>query len=92
MVFPGLWPGAAALFSGGEGHGRSERRWFSAIRDCLYVVTTGSGPVARRREVHMLFPNRRDRQVAARAGILRSLSTGQAMNRLYLYKREKVFI
>ena len=40
----------------------------------------------------MLFPNRRDRQVAARAGILRSLSTGQAMNRLYLYKREKVFI
>ena len=43
MVFPGLWPGAAALFSGGEGHGMSERRWFSAIRDCLYVVTTGSG-------------------------------------------------
>jgi hypothetical protein len=27
-----------------------------------------------------------------KAGILRSLSTGQAMNRLYLYKREKVFI
>jgi hypothetical protein len=41
---------------------------------------------------YMLFPNRRDRQVAARAGILRSLSRGQAMNRLYLYKREKVFI
>jgi hypothetical protein len=29
-----------------------------------------------------MLPNRRDRQVAARAGILRSLSTGQAMNRL----------
>lgn len=42
-VVPGLWPGAASLFSGGEGHGISERRWFSAIRDYLYVVTTGSG-------------------------------------------------
>jgi len=43
MVFPGLRPGAAALFSGGEGHGISERRWFSAIRNHLYVVTTYLG-------------------------------------------------
>ena len=40
----------------------------------------------------MLLPNRRGRESAARAGILGSLSTGQAMNRLYLYKREEVFI
>lgn len=40
----------------------------------------------------MFLPNRRGRESAAREGILRSLFTGQAMNRLYLYKREKVFI
>ncbi|MHA4806379.1 hypothetical protein ACX0G0_23595 (plasmid) [Klebsiella pneumoniae] len=38
------------------------------------------GPVAKRWELSLVLPNRRDRQVAARAGILRSLSTGQAMN------------
>ncbi|OCV63291.1 hypothetical protein A9P93_26895 [Klebsiella pneumoniae] len=44
------------------------------------------GPVAKRWELSPMLPNRRDRQVAARAGILRSLSTGQAMNRLCVYR------
>ncbi|HIB5579200.1 TPA: hypothetical protein ACWXAS_005411, partial [Klebsiella pneumoniae] len=45
-----------------------------------------SGPVAERWELSQVLPNRRDRQVAARAGILPSLSTGQAMNRLCVYR------
>ncbi|HHL1396515.1 TPA: hypothetical protein ACQ3CV_004061, partial [Klebsiella pneumoniae] len=45
-----------------------------------------SGPVAKRWELSLVLPNRRDRQVAARTGILRSLSTGQAMNRLCVYR------
>ncbi|OZM22193.1 hypothetical protein CEO49_01055 [Klebsiella variicola] len=45
-----------------------------------------SGPVAQRWELTLVLQNRRDRQVAARAGILRSLSTGQAMNRLCVYR------
>ena len=44
------------------------------------------GPVAKRWELSLVLPNRRDRQVAARAGILCSLSTGQAMNRLCVYR------
>ncbi|AOA94055.1 hypothetical protein AM387_28350 (plasmid) [Klebsiella pneumoniae] len=44
------------------------------------------GPVAKRWELSLVLPNRRDRQVAARAAILRSLSTGQAMNRLCVYR------
>ncbi|ECJ9934385.1 hypothetical protein FQQ78_22595 [Salmonella enterica] len=40
------------------------------------------------REVPLFFPNLRGRESAARAVILRSLSTGQAMNRLCIYKRE----
>ncbi|PXG96452.1 hypothetical protein DMP40_10285 [Klebsiella pneumoniae] len=44
------------------------------------------GPVAERRELSLVLPNRRDRKVAARAGILWSLSTGQAMNRLCVYR------
>ncbi|KJN52563.1 hypothetical protein SS51_19900, partial [Enterobacter roggenkampii] len=34
------------------------------------------------------LPNRRGRESAARAGIFRSLSTGQATNRLYIYMNE----
>ncbi|HBX3796333.1 TPA: hypothetical protein MHZ56_26440 [Klebsiella variicola] len=45
-----------------------------------------SGPVAKRWELSLRLPNRRDREVAARAGILLSLSTGQAMNRLCVYR------
>ncbi|HBX2023350.1 TPA: hypothetical protein MHR78_18695 [Klebsiella variicola] len=45
-----------------------------------------SGPVAKRWELSLMLPNRRDREVAARAGILRSLSTGQAMKRLWVYR------
>ncbi|KPS37429.1 hypothetical protein AN687_24990 [Klebsiella variicola] len=44
------------------------------------------GPVAKRRELSLMLPNRRDRQVAARADIILSLSTGQAMNRLWVYR------
>ncbi|RWT97432.1 hypothetical protein DN602_20595 [Raoultella ornithinolytica] len=44
------------------------------------------GPVAKRWERSLVLTNRRDREVAARAGILRSLSTGQAMNRLCVYR------
>ncbi|MBA2112381.1 hypothetical protein CQA09_27395 [Klebsiella pneumoniae] len=44
------------------------------------------GPVAQRWELFLMLPNRRDRQVAARAGILPSRSTGQAMNRLCVYR------
>ncbi|AIE08596.1 hypothetical protein B6N26_04852 (plasmid) [Salmonella enterica subsp. enterica] len=40
----------------------------------------------------MLFPNRRGRESAARAGILWNLSTGQVMNRLFIYKRERLCI
>ncbi|EFN4112245.1 hypothetical protein FQF87_22560 [Escherichia coli] len=36
--------------------------------------------------VHLVLPNRRDRLVAARAGILPSRSTMQAMNRLWVYR------
>ncbi|HBZ2452151.1 TPA: hypothetical protein MG806_22390 [Klebsiella pneumoniae] len=45
-----------------------------------------SGPVAKRWELSLMLPNRRDREVAARADILWSLSTGQAMNRLCVYR------
>ncbi|HBX8119171.1 TPA: hypothetical protein MIP74_20520 [Klebsiella pneumoniae] len=44
------------------------------------------GPVAQRWELSLVLPNRRDREVAVRAGILRSLSTGQAMKRLCVYR------
>lgn len=44
------------------------------------------GPDAKRWELSLMLPNRRDRQVAARAGILPSRSTGQAMNRLCVYR------
>ncbi|QCD04344.1 hypothetical protein E7703_24805 (plasmid) [Citrobacter portucalensis] len=44
------------------------------------------GPVAERWELSLILPNRRDRQVAARADILRSLSTVRAMNRLWVYR------
>lgn len=40
----------------------------------------------------MVFPNRREREFAARAGILWNLSTGQVMNRLFIYKRERLCI
>ncbi|WP_244474843.1 hypothetical protein, partial [Escherichia coli] len=45
-----------------------------------------SGPVAKRWELSLVLPNRRDRLVAARAGILPSRSTMQAMNRLWVYR------
>ncbi|EEF3817741.1 hypothetical protein GO150_004511 [Salmonella enterica subsp. diarizonae] len=50
------------------------------------VVTKECSSVGARRlwrwEVFLVFPNRRGRESAARAGLF-SLSTGQAVNRLY---------
>ncbi|EDU3770877.1 hypothetical protein C4O09_004433 [Salmonella enterica subsp. enterica serovar Minnesota] len=65
---PGLWPGVASLFSGG-------------IELDVSFVIRSQGPAALRWEVLLLFPNRRGRESAARAGLFR-LSTGQAVNRL----------
>ncbi|EPL4892818.1 hypothetical protein L7U82_005497, partial [Klebsiella pneumoniae] len=56
------------------------------LMNAVTNVVLRSGPVAKRWELSLVLPNRRDRQVAARAGILRSLSTGQAMNRLFVYR------
>ncbi|ASO40416.1 hypothetical protein SF41_22345 [Salmonella enterica] len=62
--------------------------------DKLDVVTTNACflPATMWREVPLSFPNRRGRESAARAVILWSLSTGQAMNRLCIYKRERLCI
>ncbi|EDT3951175.1 hypothetical protein BB106_003746, partial [Salmonella enterica subsp. enterica serovar Oslo] len=49
-------------------------------------------PATMWREVPRSFPNRRGPESAARAVILWSLSTGQAMNRLCIYKRERLCI
>ncbi|HFK9634621.1 TPA: hypothetical protein ACH10M_005781, partial [Klebsiella pneumoniae] len=86
---PGLRPGAAALFSGGEGHLAGKPAPVFMMNNVMNAVTNlvlRSGPVAKRWELFLVLPNRRDRQVAARAGILCSLSTGQAMNRLCVYR------
>ncbi|EIW8761302.1 hypothetical protein BJQ66_28375 [Klebsiella pneumoniae] len=56
------------------------------LMNAVTNVVLRSGPVAERWELSQVLPNRRDRQVAARAGILPSLSTGQAMNRLCVYR------
>ncbi|EAO1991891.1 hypothetical protein E0G79_19070 [Salmonella enterica] len=60
----------------------------------LYVVTTNACflPATMWRAIPLFFPNRCGRESDARAVILWSLSTGQAMNRLYLYKRERLCI
>ncbi|MIP06832.1 hypothetical protein YY63_21275 [Salmonella enterica subsp. enterica] len=69
-MVPALWAGAASLFSGGRG---------------LDVSSVLRARVGARRlwrwEVLSVFPDRRGRESAARAGLLR-LSTGQAVNRL----------
>ncbi|EDQ2186932.1 hypothetical protein GUO98_002820 [Salmonella enterica] len=71
-ITPDFRAGAAALFRTGRG-------WIF----CL----SAEGPGAQRREVLLVFPDRRGRESAARAVILRRLSTGQATNRLCLYKK-----
>ncbi|EAW1322286.1 hypothetical protein AHX51_28385 [Salmonella enterica subsp. diarizonae] len=86
-MVPGLRPGAASLFSGGwgteaeNGHGLVH---FAAV--ILDVVTNFVFSYGARRlwrwGVLLVFLDRRGRESAARAGIIRSLSTGQAMNRL----------
>lgn len=39
----------------------------------------------------MVFPNRRGRESAARAGILWNLFAGQVMNRLFIREKDYVF-
>ncbi|AXZ16467.1 hypothetical protein AM455_27760 (plasmid) [Klebsiella pneumoniae] len=56
------------------------------LMNAVTNVVLRPGPVAERWERSLMLPNRRDRLVAARAGILPSLSTGQAMNRLCVYR------
>ncbi|HBX5736162.1 hypothetical protein FMJ40_25460 [Klebsiella variicola] len=56
------------------------------LLNAVTKVVLRLGPVAKRWELFLVLPNRRDRQVAARADILRSLSIGQAMNRLCVYR------
>ncbi|HBY7285528.1 TPA: hypothetical protein MI627_28465, partial [Klebsiella pneumoniae] len=73
MSFPGLRPGAAALFSGGEGLLAGKPALVFMMNNVMNAVTNlvlRSGPVAKRWELSLVLPNRRDRQVAARAGIL----------------------
>nr|AOA49023.1 hypothetical protein [Citrobacter freundii] len=48
----------------------------SFLLNAVTNLVLRSGPFAKRWELFLMLPNRRDRQVAARAGILRSLSTG----------------
>ncbi|RRF27386.1 hypothetical protein EAO04_27640 [Klebsiella pneumoniae] len=55
------------------------------LMNAVTNVVLRSGP-SRSDGSSLMLPNRRDRLVAARAGILRSLSTGQAMNRLCVYR------
>ncbi|WP_248698387.1 hypothetical protein, partial [Escherichia coli] len=56
------------------------------IMNAVTNLILRSGPVAKRWELSLVLPNRRDRLVAARAGILPSRSTMQAMNRLWVYR------
>lgn len=68
--------------------GTSVRRRFmmNIIMNAVTNLILRSGPVAKRWELSLVLPNRRDRLVAARAGILPSRSTMQAMNRLWVYR------
>ncbi|HBY9727592.1 TPA: hypothetical protein MJA75_24815 [Klebsiella pneumoniae subsp. ozaenae] len=60
----------------------------NSLMNAVTNLILRSGPVAERWELSLTLPNRRDREVAARAGILPSLSTVQATNRLYIYMNE----
>lgn len=85
---PGLRPGSGAFQWWGGAPGRQTGAGFMMIfhLNAVTNVVIRSGPVAKRWELSLRLPNRRDREVAARAGILLSLSTGQAMNRLCVYR------
>ncbi|RRB70469.1 hypothetical protein EIA19_21640 [Escherichia coli] len=52
----------------------------SFLLNAVTNLVLRSGPFAKRWELFLMLPNRRDRQVAARAGILRSLSTEKLIN------------
>ena len=93
-VVPGLRPGAASLFSGGKGLRGFRQALILLLGNCFvccnYECTWG--PSRSDGSYFRQLPNRRGRESAARAGIIRSLSTGQATNRLFIYKRERLFI
>ncbi len=89
MHYPGRWPGWGGAFQwwgGAPGRQTGAGFMMDFFLNAVTNVLLRSGPVAKRWELSLMLPNRRDRQVAARAGILRSLSTGQAMNRLWVYR------
>ncbi|WP_256658512.1 hypothetical protein, partial [Klebsiella quasipneumoniae] len=73
-------------WGGAPGRQTSACFMMNLIMNAVTNLILRPGPVAKRWELSLVLPNRRDRQVAARAGILRSLSTGQAMNRLFVYR------
>lgn len=88
MLFPPFGRGGGAFQWWGGAPGRQTGAGF--MMDFLLNAVTNlilrSGPVAKRWELSLVLPNRRDRLVAARAGILPSRSTMQAMNRLWVYR------
>ncbi|MGJ4309356.1 hypothetical protein ACP8FQ_27820, partial [Klebsiella pneumoniae] len=86
---PALWAGGGGAFQwwgGAPGRQTGAGFMINFLMNAVTNVVLRSGPVAKRWELSLMLPNRRDRLVAARAGILRSLSTGQAMNRLCVYR------
>ena len=89
MHYPGRWPGLGGAFQwwgGAPGRQTGAGFMMNIIMNAVTNLILRSGPVAKRWERSLVLPNRRDREVAARAGIFRSLSTGQAMNRLCVYR------
>ncbi|MFT3539147.1 hypothetical protein ACMWBM_25665, partial [Klebsiella pneumoniae] len=78
--------GAFQWWGGAPGWQTGAGFMINFLLNAVTNVVLWSGPVAKRWALSLMLPNRRDRQVAARAGILRSLSTGQAMNRLFVYR------
>ncbi len=78
--------GAFQWWGGAPGRQTGTGFMMDFLLNAVTNVVLRSGPVAQRWELSLRLPNRRDRQVAARAGILLGLSTGQAMNRLCVYR------
>nr|QTX14570.1 hypothetical protein [Klebsiella pneumoniae] len=67
-----LGRGRRRFFSGGEGHLTGKPVLVFMMNIFMNAVTNvvlRSGPVAKRWELSLMLPNRRDRLVAARAGI-----------------------
>ena len=78
--------GAFQWWGGAPGWQTGAGFMINFLMNAVTNVVLRSGPVAKRWELFLMLPNRRDREVAARADIILSLSTGQAMNRLWVYR------